>query len=147
MNENEVLYVIEEDKGDGWTRVRKHSGVEGYVPTSYVDITLEKNSKGAVTYIWHHPRQHHLVMSSYMGECMSDLPWLIKCSSADCHMLLFTVWAQGQTHTHTHTVESDCISSALRLCCSGSICRIVEIFIAFYSILISVFNHQTEQNT
>ncbi|XP_067250676.1 formin-binding protein 1-like isoform X2 [Chanodichthys erythropterus] len=47
MNENEVLYVIEEDKGDGWTRVRKHSGVEGYVPTSYVDITLEKNSKGS----------------------------------------------------------------------------------------------------
>lgn len=51
MNENEVLYVIEEDKGDGWTRVRKQGGVEGYVPTSYVEITLEKNSKGAVTYI------------------------------------------------------------------------------------------------
>lgn len=51
MNENEVLYVIEEDKGDGWTRVRKQSGDEGYVPTSYVEITLEKNSKGAVTYI------------------------------------------------------------------------------------------------
>ncbi|XP_077078873.1 formin-binding protein 1-like isoform X1 [Siphateles boraxobius] len=51
MNENEVLYVIEEDKGDGWTRVRNNSGVEGYVPTSYVEITLEKNSKGAVTYI------------------------------------------------------------------------------------------------
>ncbi len=51
MNENEVLYIIEEDKGDGWTRVRKQGGVEGYVPTSYVEITLEKNSKGAVTYI------------------------------------------------------------------------------------------------
>lgn len=51
MNENEVLYIIEEDKGDGWTRVRKQSGEEGYVPTSYVEITLEKNSKGAVTYI------------------------------------------------------------------------------------------------
>ncbi|XP_056319175.1 formin-binding protein 1-like [Danio aesculapii] len=51
MNENEVLYVIEEDKGDGWTRVRKSSGEEGYVPTSYVEITMEKNSKGAVTYI------------------------------------------------------------------------------------------------
>uniref|UniRef100_A0A672PLK6 Formin-binding protein 1-like n=1 Tax=Sinocyclocheilus grahami TaxID=75366 RepID=A0A672PLK6_SINGR len=51
MNENEVLYVIEIDKGDGWTRVRKQGGEEGYVPTSYVEITLEKNSKGAVTYI------------------------------------------------------------------------------------------------
>ncbi|XP_032884821.1 formin-binding protein 1-like isoform X4 [Amblyraja radiata] len=51
MNEGEVLYVIEEDKGDGWTRARKQNGQEGYVPTSYVDITLERNSKGAVTYI------------------------------------------------------------------------------------------------
>ncbi|MBN3301162.1 FBP1L protein, partial [Amia calva] len=45
MQEGEVLYIIEEDKGDGWTRARKQSGEEGYVPTSYVDITLEKNSK------------------------------------------------------------------------------------------------------
>ncbi|XP_038649788.1 formin-binding protein 1-like isoform X4 [Scyliorhinus canicula] len=51
MREGEVLYVIEEDKGDGWTRTRKQNGQEGYVPTSYVDITLEKTSKGAVTYI------------------------------------------------------------------------------------------------
>ncbi|XP_043554761.1 formin-binding protein 1-like isoform X2 [Chiloscyllium plagiosum] len=47
MREGEVLYVIEEDKGDGWTRTRKQNGQEGYVPTSYVDITLEKNSKGS----------------------------------------------------------------------------------------------------
>ncbi|XP_026178880.1 formin-binding protein 1-like isoform X2 [Mastacembelus armatus] len=51
MAEDEVLYIIEEDKGDGWTRARKQSGEEGYVPTSYIDITLEKSSKGAVTYI------------------------------------------------------------------------------------------------
>uniref|UniRef100_A0A3B4Y1Z8 Formin binding protein 1-like n=1 Tax=Seriola lalandi dorsalis TaxID=1841481 RepID=A0A3B4Y1Z8_SERLL len=51
MAEDEVLYIIEQDKGDGWTRARKQSGEEGYVPTSYVEITLEKNSKGAVTYI------------------------------------------------------------------------------------------------
>uniref|UniRef100_A0A3B3DG96 Formin binding protein 1-like n=1 Tax=Oryzias melastigma TaxID=30732 RepID=A0A3B3DG96_ORYME len=51
MAEDEVLYIIEEDKGDGWTRARKQSGEEGYVPTSYVDITMEKSSKGAVTYI------------------------------------------------------------------------------------------------
>ncbi|XP_053719631.1 formin-binding protein 1-like isoform X5 [Synchiropus splendidus] len=51
ISEDEVLYVIEEDKGDGWTRARKQSGVEGYVPTSYVEITMERNCKGAVTYI------------------------------------------------------------------------------------------------
>ncbi|XP_028300257.1 formin-binding protein 1-like isoform X1 [Gouania willdenowi] len=51
MAEDEILYIIEEDKGDGWTRARKQSGEEGYVPTSYVEITMEKNSKGAVTYI------------------------------------------------------------------------------------------------
>lgn len=51
MAEDEVLYIIEEDKGDGWTRARKQSGEEGYVPTSYIDITMEKSSKGAVTYI------------------------------------------------------------------------------------------------
>lgn len=47
MAEDEVLYIIEEDKGDGWTRARKQSGEEGYVPTSYVEITMEKNSKGS----------------------------------------------------------------------------------------------------
>ncbi|XP_077450860.1 formin-binding protein 1-like isoform X5 [Stigmatopora argus] len=51
MAEDEVLYIIEEDKGDGWTRARKQSGGEGYVPTTYVEITMEKNCKGAVTYI------------------------------------------------------------------------------------------------
>uniref|UniRef100_A0A3Q2YW28 Formin binding protein 1-like n=1 Tax=Hippocampus comes TaxID=109280 RepID=A0A3Q2YW28_HIPCM len=45
--EDEVLYIIEEDKGDGWTRARKQSGEEGYVPTTYVEITMEKNCKGS----------------------------------------------------------------------------------------------------
>ncbi|KAJ7986596.1 hypothetical protein DPEC_G00341510 [Dallia pectoralis] len=47
LKEDDVLYVIEEDKGDGWTRARKQTGEEGYVPTSYLDITMEKNSKGS----------------------------------------------------------------------------------------------------
>ncbi|XP_053550009.1 formin-binding protein 1-like isoform X2 [Bombina bombina] len=47
MKEGEIMYIIEEDKGDGWTRARRQNGEEGYVPTSYVDITLEKNSKGS----------------------------------------------------------------------------------------------------
>lgn len=51
MKEGEILYIIEEDKGDGWTRARRQNGEEGYVPTTYIDVTLEKNSKGAVTYI------------------------------------------------------------------------------------------------
>ncbi|XP_076614808.1 formin-binding protein 1 isoform X1 [Chaetodon auriga] len=43
--EGELLYVIEEDKGDGWTRVRRNEDEEGYVPTSYVEVFLETNAK------------------------------------------------------------------------------------------------------
>ncbi|CAG05209.1 unnamed protein product, partial [Tetraodon nigroviridis] len=46
MAEGELLYVIEEDKGDGWTRVRRNQDEEGYVPTSYVEVFLETNAKG-----------------------------------------------------------------------------------------------------
>ncbi|XP_053709376.1 formin-binding protein 1 isoform X3 [Synchiropus splendidus] len=49
--EGELLYVIEEDKGDGWTRVRRNEEEEGYVPTSYIEVFLETNAKGAMTYI------------------------------------------------------------------------------------------------
>ncbi|XP_040338572.1 formin-binding protein 1 isoform X7 [Herpailurus yagouaroundi] len=42
--EGETLYVIEEDKGDGWTRIRRNEE-EGYVPTSYVEVYLDKNAK------------------------------------------------------------------------------------------------------
>ncbi|XP_069742469.1 formin-binding protein 1 isoform X17 [Narcine bancroftii] len=49
--EGETLSVIEEDKGDGWTRVRRNEDEEGYVPTSYVEVYLDKTVKGAMTYI------------------------------------------------------------------------------------------------
>ncbi|XP_065593538.1 formin-binding protein 1 isoform X11 [Cyrtonyx montezumae] len=49
--EGEMLYVIEEDKGDGWTRIRRNEDEEGYVPTSYIEVYLDKNAKGAMTYI------------------------------------------------------------------------------------------------
>ncbi|XP_073351213.1 cdc42-interacting protein 4 homolog isoform X3 [Pagrus major] len=42
MQEGEVLAVVEEDKGDGWTRVRRSNGDEGYIPTSYVTISLNE---------------------------------------------------------------------------------------------------------
>ncbi|XP_072537595.1 formin-binding protein 1a isoform X5 [Salminus brasiliensis] len=51
MAEGEMLYVIEEDKGDGWTRVRRNEDEEGYVPTSYIKLCFDANSKGAMTYI------------------------------------------------------------------------------------------------
>ncbi|XP_051963843.1 formin-binding protein 1-like isoform X4 [Xyrauchen texanus] len=51
MAEGEMLYVIEEDKGDGWTRVRRNEDEEGYVPTSYIKLFLDMNAKGAMTYI------------------------------------------------------------------------------------------------
>ncbi|KAM5239194.1 cdc42-interacting protein 4 isoform 3-T3 [Ctenodactylus gundi] len=39
MVEGEDLSLMEEDKGDGWTRVRRKQGGEGYVPTSYLRVT------------------------------------------------------------------------------------------------------------
>ncbi|KAM5146102.1 formin-binding protein 1 isoform 5-T5 [Mantella aurantiaca] len=51
VTEGEVLNVIEEDKGDGWTRIRRSEEEEGYVPTSYIEVYLDKNAKGAKTYI------------------------------------------------------------------------------------------------
>ncbi|XP_028570230.1 formin-binding protein 1 isoform X4 [Podarcis muralis] len=45
VSEGETLFVIEEDKGDGWTRIRRNEDEEGYVPTSYVEVFLEKNAK------------------------------------------------------------------------------------------------------
>ncbi|XP_039520828.1 formin-binding protein 1a isoform X2 [Rhinichthys klamathensis goyatoka] len=45
MAEGEMLYVIEEDKGDGWTRVRRNEDEEGYVPTSYIKLFLDTNAK------------------------------------------------------------------------------------------------------
>ncbi|XP_017782498.1 PREDICTED: formin-binding protein 1-like [Nicrophorus vespilloides] len=41
MAENEELHLIESDQGDGWTRVRRmNSAEEGFVPTSYIGITI-----------------------------------------------------------------------------------------------------------
>ena len=44
MSENEELWVIESDQGDGWTRVRRLDASpgdpmpEGFVPSSYIDV-------------------------------------------------------------------------------------------------------------
>nr|XP_019958710.1 PREDICTED: cdc42-interacting protein 4 homolog isoform X3 [Paralichthys olivaceus] len=39
ITEGELLSVMEEDKGDGWMRVLRASGEEGYIPSSYVKVT------------------------------------------------------------------------------------------------------------
>lgn len=46
MSENEKLFMIEVDQGDGWTRVRRMSGdcEEGFVPTSYIETSLYSNT-------------------------------------------------------------------------------------------------------
>nr|XP_020450843.1 formin-binding protein 1-like isoform X4 [Monopterus albus] len=46
MVEGELLSVVEEDKGDGWTRVRRNLDEEGYVPTSYIKVFLDSSAKG-----------------------------------------------------------------------------------------------------
>ena len=44
MDENEELWVIENDQGDGWTRVRRKEITpgdpmpEGFVPSTYIDV-------------------------------------------------------------------------------------------------------------
>uniref|UniRef100_A0A8C6U3L5 Formin-binding protein 1-like n=1 Tax=Neogobius melanostomus TaxID=47308 RepID=A0A8C6U3L5_9GOBI len=48
MREGELLSVVEEDKGDGWTRVRRSLEEEGYVPTSYIKVFLDSASSGFV---------------------------------------------------------------------------------------------------
>ncbi|XP_063344944.1 formin-binding protein 1a isoform X2 [Pelmatolapia mariae] len=48
MLEGELLSVVEEDKGDGWTRVRRNLEEEGYVPTSYIKVFLDSSAKGFV---------------------------------------------------------------------------------------------------
>ncbi|XP_063066954.1 formin-binding protein 1 isoform X2 [Engraulis encrasicolus] len=58
ITEGELLYVIEEDKGDGWTRVRRNEEQEGYVPTSYVEVFLDNNTKE----LW--------------GSLAMEFPWL-----------------------------------------------------------------------
>ncbi|XP_061117020.1 formin-binding protein 1-like isoform X3 [Conger conger] len=51
VSEGELLHMIEEDKGDGWTRVRRNDEDEGYVPTSYIQASVDTSAQGAVTYI------------------------------------------------------------------------------------------------
>ena len=41
MREGQEFQVVEQDQGDGWTRVRNSSGEEGFVPTSYVEVHLD----------------------------------------------------------------------------------------------------------
>lgn len=36
ITEGELLSIMEEDKGDGWMRVLRGSGEEGFIPSSYV---------------------------------------------------------------------------------------------------------------
>ncbi|XP_062243817.1 cdc42-interacting protein 4 homolog isoform X2 [Platichthys flesus] len=38
ITEGEMLSVMEDDKGDGWMRVLRASGEEGYIPSSYVKV-------------------------------------------------------------------------------------------------------------
>uniref|UniRef100_A0A096MBC0 Formin binding protein 1a n=1 Tax=Poecilia formosa TaxID=48698 RepID=A0A096MBC0_POEFO len=51
MVEGELLSVVEEDKGDGWTRVRRNLEEEGYVPTSYIKVFLDGSAKGTARFL------------------------------------------------------------------------------------------------
>ncbi|KAJ8263502.1 hypothetical protein COCON_G00159590 [Conger conger] len=45
VSEGELLHMIEEDKGDGWTRVRRNDEDEGYVPTSYIQASVDTSAQ------------------------------------------------------------------------------------------------------
>ena len=70
MVEGELLSVVEEDKGDGWTRVRRNLEEEGYVPTSYIKIFMDTSAKGAMTYIW-------LLMTYVTSDLWLSTYWLL----------------------------------------------------------------------
>lgn len=36
ITEGDLLSIMEEDKGDGWMRVLRGSGEEGFIPSSYI---------------------------------------------------------------------------------------------------------------
>lgn len=38
MAADEELSIVDQDNGDGWTRIRKPTGEEGFVPTTYIKI-------------------------------------------------------------------------------------------------------------
>ena len=77
MEENEELWVIESDQGDGWTRVRriKPSTIdpmpEGFVPTSYIETT-------ELFAVPHHPvwknRKRKSEKKSVKSSCSIELP-------------------------------------------------------------------------
>uniref|UniRef100_A0A8C4NTZ7 Thyroid hormone receptor interactor 10 n=1 Tax=Dicentrarchus labrax TaxID=13489 RepID=A0A8C4NTZ7_DICLA len=55
ITEGELLSIMEEDKGDGWMRVLRAGGEEGYIPSSYVKLMNTKSSMiiGAVLYVFY----------------------------------------------------------------------------------------------
>lgn len=34
----EYVFVLENDQGDGWTRIEKEDGASGFVPSSYIRL-------------------------------------------------------------------------------------------------------------
>lgn len=44
MAAGEQFSIVEADQGDGWTRVRRSNGDEGFVPTTYVECRFYSQS-------------------------------------------------------------------------------------------------------
>jgi SH3 domain len=44
MGLGEDFSIVEQDQGDGWTRVRRTTGEEGFVPTSYIECRFYSQS-------------------------------------------------------------------------------------------------------
>ena len=49
MVADEELSIVDQDNGDGWTRIRKPTGEEGFVPTTYIKIHWGERE---LSYLW-----------------------------------------------------------------------------------------------
>lgn len=69
MAENEAFDVIELDQGDGWTRVRRtlNTNEEGFVPTTYIEITLFETDQASTHHAPPPPATSSLQSSSQMN--------------------------------------------------------------------------------
>ncbi|KAA8584378.1 hypothetical protein FQN60_008163 [Etheostoma spectabile] len=126
--EGELLYVIEEDKGDGWTRVRRNEDEEGYVPSSYVEIP--KSVRLAEEWQGKQPwRNHHVPHTLTESERETKLRCLIlrQGASQQCGVLhacpvfllapLLATWSSDKSdETQFTTLRAASVPLLVRFC-------------------------------
>jgi len=76
---DEEMNIVEHDNGDGWTRIRRNNGEEGFVPTSYMRVNWETKSIHNVIHNVIHPaKQTVLNITNQYSDGL--VMWTQKCS-------------------------------------------------------------------